>query len=348
MTRTGYHRGSGTETRAELGKWEHARDWVIGSFRQHTSRDGDPQLHVHNLVLNKVAHRAGRQVAQAGLPDAVPVPGRRRRDRRRGHRDGADQGLRGGVGAAGGRARPGDRRDQPGADGRVLLPAADHHRPARQVAAERERETGRRPDARQMYRIQKDIAYRTRRANPKRRWTSGPSCATGKPPPATTTSASWRRSPAPSPRRPGRQRERDRAGRQAESGAAGGAGDRVGARPAARPRAGRGGVPRASSGSPASSPCAAPIPGRWIRRCCCAGGRRRSAPTCRRSRAPARDRARAGPRRRAARARRSERARAVAYPVQPRRADRGAGPAADGRGDRRHARRAYRRGPRRT
>src|SRR6266702_5604111 len=54
MTRTGYHGGSGTESGAELGKWEHARDWVIGSFRQHTSRDGDPQLHVHNLVLNKV------------------------------------------------------------------------------------------------------------------------------------------------------------------------------------------------------------------------------------------------------------------------------------------------------
>ena len=127
MTRTGYHRGSGTESGAELGKWEHARDWVIGSFRQHTSRDGDPQLHVHNLVLNKVADGAGRQVAQAGLQVAVPVPGRRRRHRRRGDRDRADQGLRGGVGAAGGRARAGDRRDQPGTDGRVLLPAADHH-----------------------------------------------------------------------------------------------------------------------------------------------------------------------------------------------------------------------------
>ena len=34
MTRTGYHRGSGTESGAELGKWEHARNWVVGSFRQ--------------------------------------------------------------------------------------------------------------------------------------------------------------------------------------------------------------------------------------------------------------------------------------------------------------------------
>ena len=35
---------------------------------------------------------------------------------------------------------------------------------ARKIAAEREQETGRKPDARQMYRMQKDIAYRTRQA----------------------------------------------------------------------------------------------------------------------------------------------------------------------------------------
>jgi conjugative relaxase-like TrwC/TraI family protein len=45
QTRAGYHRG---------GRWEDARAWVIASFRQHTSRDGDPQLHVHNLILHKV------------------------------------------------------------------------------------------------------------------------------------------------------------------------------------------------------------------------------------------------------------------------------------------------------
>src|SRR5262249_3693023 len=36
------------------GRWEDARQWVIASFRQHASRDGDPQLHVHNLILHKV------------------------------------------------------------------------------------------------------------------------------------------------------------------------------------------------------------------------------------------------------------------------------------------------------
>jgi TrwC relaxase len=45
QTRAGYHPG---------GRWEDARAWVIASFRQHTSSDGDPQLHVHNLILHKV------------------------------------------------------------------------------------------------------------------------------------------------------------------------------------------------------------------------------------------------------------------------------------------------------
>ena len=45
QTRAGYHPG---------GRWEDAREWAIASFRQHTSRDGDPQLHVHNLILHKV------------------------------------------------------------------------------------------------------------------------------------------------------------------------------------------------------------------------------------------------------------------------------------------------------
>src|SRR5215813_941599 len=45
QTRAGYHPG---------GRWEDARQWVIASFRQHASRDGDPQLHVHNLILHKV------------------------------------------------------------------------------------------------------------------------------------------------------------------------------------------------------------------------------------------------------------------------------------------------------
>ncbi len=51
-TRSGYHGRQTGEARS--GRWEDAHGFVIGSFAQHTSRDGDPQLHIHNLVLNRV------------------------------------------------------------------------------------------------------------------------------------------------------------------------------------------------------------------------------------------------------------------------------------------------------
>ena len=51
-TRSGYH---GRQVNGVTsGRWEDAHGFVIGSFPQHTSRDGDPQLHIHNLVLNRV------------------------------------------------------------------------------------------------------------------------------------------------------------------------------------------------------------------------------------------------------------------------------------------------------
>jgi hypothetical protein len=46
-SRAGYHsKGS--------GRFADAHEWVVASFRQHTSRDNDPQLHVHNAILNRV------------------------------------------------------------------------------------------------------------------------------------------------------------------------------------------------------------------------------------------------------------------------------------------------------
>ncbi|MFI6576634.1 MobF family relaxase [Nocardiopsis sp. NPDC050513] len=35
------------------GRWIPAGGWVVASFLQHTSRNGDPQLHVHQAVLNR-------------------------------------------------------------------------------------------------------------------------------------------------------------------------------------------------------------------------------------------------------------------------------------------------------
>ena len=68
-TRSGYHGRQAGEVRT--GRWEDAHGFVVGSFAQHTSRDGDPQLHIHNLILNRVTARERRCVPDAGLPGAA-------------------------------------------------------------------------------------------------------------------------------------------------------------------------------------------------------------------------------------------------------------------------------------
>ncbi len=69
-SRAGYH-GKGS------GRFADAHEWVIASFAQHTSRDNDPQLHVHNAILNRVlrddslASRPGDQRAWRTLDGAA-------------------------------------------------------------------------------------------------------------------------------------------------------------------------------------------------------------------------------------------------------------------------------------
>lgn len=46
-TRVGHHGGA-------AGRWADAHEWVVASFFQHDSRDHDPQLHIHNGILNRV------------------------------------------------------------------------------------------------------------------------------------------------------------------------------------------------------------------------------------------------------------------------------------------------------
>jgi TrwC relaxase len=46
-SRAGYHSKNS-------GRFADAHQWVIASFAQHTSRDNDPQLHVHNAIFNRV------------------------------------------------------------------------------------------------------------------------------------------------------------------------------------------------------------------------------------------------------------------------------------------------------
>lgn len=46
-SRVGHHGGA-------AGRFIDAHDWTVASFFQHDSRDHDPQLHIHNAILNRV------------------------------------------------------------------------------------------------------------------------------------------------------------------------------------------------------------------------------------------------------------------------------------------------------
>jgi hypothetical protein len=49
-SRIGHHGGPN----GHGGRWIDAHDWTIASFFQHDSRDGDPHLHIHNVIHNRV------------------------------------------------------------------------------------------------------------------------------------------------------------------------------------------------------------------------------------------------------------------------------------------------------
>lgn len=51
--RAGHHGGGG-------GRWVDAHEFVVAQFLQHDSRDHDPQLHVHNAILNRVQSADGK------------------------------------------------------------------------------------------------------------------------------------------------------------------------------------------------------------------------------------------------------------------------------------------------
>ena len=50
--RTGHHS-------ATSGQWRDASGFIVGSFPQHTNREGDPQLHVHNAIANRAQRADG-------------------------------------------------------------------------------------------------------------------------------------------------------------------------------------------------------------------------------------------------------------------------------------------------
>ncbi|HEX3829807.1 MAG TPA: MobF family relaxase, partial [Sporichthyaceae bacterium] len=51
--RTGRHSGRAAAGGRSSGRWEKAQDWTATLFAHHTSRAGDPQLHIHGAVLNR-------------------------------------------------------------------------------------------------------------------------------------------------------------------------------------------------------------------------------------------------------------------------------------------------------
>ncbi len=51
-SRVGHHGGA-------AGRWVDAHDWTVASFFQHDSRNHDPQLHIHNAILNRVESADG-------------------------------------------------------------------------------------------------------------------------------------------------------------------------------------------------------------------------------------------------------------------------------------------------
>ena len=123
-TRTGHHS-------ARTGEWRDGDGLVASLFLHHLSRDGDPQLHVHVAIWNRVQRADGADDKWRTLDSRTLH--NQRLGRRPGRRpDPGDQALRAGLrdGAPGGRQRRRGRRGQPGRDGPVQLPRRRRHRRA--------------------------------------------------------------------------------------------------------------------------------------------------------------------------------------------------------------------------
>ncbi len=117
ITRTGYH-GTRIDGR-EPGRFEPA-GLIVTSWLQGTSRDGDPQDHIHNQIARITRTFRDGEVARPGHHERPRGP--RRAAGRRGHGGGvrADARVRRGLGPARRWARQRDPRRHAGADGRVF------------------------------------------------------------------------------------------------------------------------------------------------------------------------------------------------------------------------------------
>ena len=134
-TRTGSH---GTRVHGrETGQW-HEADLAVAHWLQHTSRDGDMQLHVHSQIAHVAKTSDRRQVAGPGLAGLQRAHRRGRRDRLPAPGRGPHRPVRPGMDRAGRRPRVRDHGHQRGDDARVLLaPRVDHGGSARPRGAVR-------------------------------------------------------------------------------------------------------------------------------------------------------------------------------------------------------------------
>jgi hypothetical protein len=167
IIRPGHHGGTGAETRSETGRFEDAQNWVIGVFRHHISRAGDPQLHIHNLILNKVQGADGTWLKL----DSRTLYRHRRAATEVGNAE-MEAILTSELGVAWVPRADGHGREIAGISQDLMDGFSARTREqidplARKIAAEREAETGRAPTAWQMSRIRQDATLRTRPAKAK-------------------------------------------------------------------------------------------------------------------------------------------------------------------------------------
>ena len=66
--RTGHHS-------ATSGQWRDAAGFIVASFQQHTNREGDPQLHVHNAIANRAQRADGADEKWRALHGTAAVQG---------------------------------------------------------------------------------------------------------------------------------------------------------------------------------------------------------------------------------------------------------------------------------
>ena len=175
-TRTGHHS-------ARTGEWRDGDGLAASLFLHHLSRDGDPQLHVHVAIWNRVQRADGADDKWRTLDS------RTLHNQRLGVAPVADRiletrlsalGLR--HGAPGGRQRRRGRRRQPGRHGPVQLPRRRRHRragPARPGV--RRRCTASRRAARTLWLLHQQAGQNTRRTKAEARRTIAGQTGTAEP-----------------------------------------------------------------------------------------------------------------------------------------------------------------------